>query len=162
TVMLVKETAQVARLRLLLVEPKARGLGVGMQLVEECIGFAREAGYRKITLWTHSVLTAARHIYRKTGFRLIDKKAHDEFGKRLVGGQGDVDLRAGTRALRRVDCAKKPPGKFLRKDKPMIDLHYWTTPNGHKITIFLEETGLPYKIFPVNIGKGEQFKREFL
>src|SRR3954468_14337976 len=45
---------------------------------------------------------------------------------------------------------------------PMIDLHYWTTPNGHKITIFLEETGLPYKIFPVNIGKGEQFKREFL
>jgi GSH-dependent disulfide-bond oxidoreductase len=45
---------------------------------------------------------------------------------------------------------------------PMIDLHYWTTPNGHKITIFLEETGLPYKIIPVNIGKGEQFKREFL
>src|SRR5262245_64197067 len=44
----------------------------------------------------------------------------------------------------------------------MIDLHYWTTPNGHKITIFLEETGLAYKIFPVNIGKGEQFKREFL
>ena len=44
----------------------------------------------------------------------------------------------------------------------MIDLHYWTTPNGHKITIFLEETGLPYKIFPVNIGKGEQFAKEFL
>src|SRR5438477_11692127 len=44
----------------------------------------------------------------------------------------------------------------------MIDLHYWTTPNGHKITIFLEEAGLPYRIFPVNIGKGEQFKREFL
>ena len=44
----------------------------------------------------------------------------------------------------------------------MIDLHYWTTPNGHKITMFLEETGLPYKIFPVNIGKGEQFKPEFL
>src|SRR3954468_14129363 len=45
---------------------------------------------------------------------------------------------------------------------PMIDLHYWTTPNGHKIAIFLEESGLPYKIVPVNIGKGEQFKREFL
>src|SRR4029078_2635086 len=44
----------------------------------------------------------------------------------------------------------------------MIDLHYWTTPNGHKVTIFLEEAGTPYKIFPVNIGKGEQFKREFL
>ena len=44
----------------------------------------------------------------------------------------------------------------------MIDLHYWTTPNGHKITMFLEETGLPYKVFPVNIGKGDQFKPEFL
>jgi GSH-dependent disulfide-bond oxidoreductase len=51
---------------------------------------------------------------------------------------------------------------FSVKDIAMIDLHYWTTPNGHKITIFLEETGLPYKIFPVNIGKGEQFKREFM
>ncbi len=50
----------------------------------------------------------------------------------------------------------------LTRNKTMIDLHYWTTPNGHKITIFLEEAGLPYKIFPVNIGKGEQFKREFL
>jgi GST-like protein len=49
-----------------------------------------------------------------------------------------------------------------QQDRPMIDLHYWTTPNGHKITMFLEETGLPYKIFPVNIGKGEQFKPEFL
>jgi DNA-binding MarR family transcriptional regulator/GNAT superfamily N-acetyltransferase len=92
TVMLVKETAQVARLRLLLVEPKARGLGLGLQLVEECIRFARQAGYRKITLWTHSVLTAARHVYRKTGFRLVDKKAHDEFGKRLVGETWELDL----------------------------------------------------------------------
>jgi GSH-dependent disulfide-bond oxidoreductase len=63
----------------------------------------------------------------------------------------------------------KPPGNAQligttsqRLGPTMIDLHYWTTPNGHKITIFLEETGLPYKIFPVNIGKGEQFKREFL
>jgi DNA-binding MarR family transcriptional regulator/N-acetylglutamate synthase-like GNAT family acetyltransferase len=92
TVMLVKETAQVARLRLLLVEPKARGLGLGLQLVEECIRFAREAGYRKITLWTHSVLTAARHVYRKTRFKLVDKKAHDEFGKRLVGETWELDL----------------------------------------------------------------------
>ena len=92
TVMLVKASAQVARLRLLLVEPKARGLGIGMQLVEECIGFAREVGYRKITLWTHSVLTAARHVYRKTGFKLVDKSAHDEFGKRLVGETWDLEL----------------------------------------------------------------------
>jgi GSH-dependent disulfide-bond oxidoreductase len=55
------------------------------------------------------------------------------------------------------------PTAHFRKDvTPMIDLHYWTTPNGHKITMFLEETGTPYKIFPVNIGKGEQFKPEFL
>src|SRR5215510_1876130 len=57
---------------------------------------------------------------------------------------------------------RRKPTSHNRWGLAMIDLHYWTTPNGHKITIFLEETGLPYKIFPVNIGKGEQFKREFL
>jgi GST-like protein len=57
------------------------------------------------------------------------------------------------------DVAKR---RITTRTVTMIDLHYWTTPNGHKITIFLEETGLPYKIFPVNIGKGEQFKRAFL
>src|ERR1700734_2223025 len=56
------------------------------------------------------------------------------------------------------DCAQPSAGQ----ERPMIDLHYWTTPNGHKVTMFLEETGLPYKIIPVNIGKGEQFKPEFL
>src|SRR5262245_28750111 len=74
---------------------------------------------------------------------------------------GMARLRAGRRQglpdhMQSRGIPLKPPGSA------MIDLHYWTTPNGHKITIFLEEAGLPYKIFPVNIGKGEQFKREFL
>jgi DNA-binding MarR family transcriptional regulator/N-acetylglutamate synthase-like GNAT family acetyltransferase len=92
SVMLVKETARVARLRMLLVEPQARGLGIGARLVEECIRFARQAGYRKITLWTHSVLTAARHVYQRAGFQLVDRRAHDEFGKRLMGETWDLTL----------------------------------------------------------------------
>jgi DNA-binding MarR family transcriptional regulator/GNAT superfamily N-acetyltransferase len=78
---LVKETDEVARLRLLIVDPKARGLGLGRDLVEHCIAFARNAGYRKITLWTHGVLTAARAIYQKTGFTLVKQWVHDDFGK---------------------------------------------------------------------------------
>ncbi len=69
-IFLVKETATLARIRLLLVDPKARGLGLGAHLADECIRFARGAGYKKITLWTHSVLSAARHIYQKAGFKL--------------------------------------------------------------------------------------------
>jgi DNA-binding MarR family transcriptional regulator/GNAT superfamily N-acetyltransferase len=82
-VMLVRETARVARLRLLLVEPSARGLGIGKRLVDECVAFARAAGYRKITLWTHTVLAAARRIYQDAGFRLVKTWRHDEFGKML-------------------------------------------------------------------------------
>jgi DNA-binding MarR family transcriptional regulator/GNAT superfamily N-acetyltransferase len=93
SVLLVKETGEVARLRLLLVEPKARGLGLGARLVEECVRFARAARYRKITLWTHSVLTAARHIYEQAGFALVDTKTHDEFGKELVGETWELELR---------------------------------------------------------------------
>ena len=93
SVLLVKETGEVARLRLLLVEPKARGLGLGARLVEECVRFARAARYRKITLWTHSVLTAARHIYEQAGFALVDTKTHDEFGKDLVGETWELELR---------------------------------------------------------------------
>jgi DNA-binding MarR family transcriptional regulator/GNAT superfamily N-acetyltransferase len=92
TVMLVKDSARVARLRLLLVEPKARGLGIGARLVDECVRFGRQAGYRKITLWTHSVLTAARHIYQQAGFRLVATDTHEEFGKRLTGETWDLVL----------------------------------------------------------------------
>ena len=92
SVLLVKETDEVARLRLLLVERRARGLGIGARLVEECVRFAREARYRKITLWTHSVLTTARHVYEQAGFKLVASKKHNEFGKELVGETWDLEL----------------------------------------------------------------------
>jgi GNAT superfamily N-acetyltransferase len=92
TVMLVKESARIARLRLLLVEPKARGLGIGARLVDECIRFGRQAGYRKITLWTHSVLTAARRLYQQAGFELTATDTHEEFGKKLTGETWDLTL----------------------------------------------------------------------
>jgi DNA-binding MarR family transcriptional regulator/N-acetylglutamate synthase-like GNAT family acetyltransferase len=91
-VMLVKESARVARLRLLLVEPSARGLGIGKRLVDECIAFARAAGYRRITLWTHTVLTAARRIYQGAGFRLVKTWHHDEFGKMLESESWELKL----------------------------------------------------------------------
>jgi DNA-binding MarR family transcriptional regulator/GNAT superfamily N-acetyltransferase len=81
SVFMVKESEQVARLRLLLLEPAARGEGLGKRLVDECIAFAREKGYREIVLWTHEVLTAARGIYAAAGFQLVDSYVHDDFGK---------------------------------------------------------------------------------
>lgn len=81
SVFLVKESDDIARLRLLLLTPSARGLGLGRQLVEACVAFARDAGYREIVLWTHAVLTAARRIYASTGFELVETWTHDEFGK---------------------------------------------------------------------------------
>jgi DNA-binding MarR family transcriptional regulator/GNAT superfamily N-acetyltransferase len=91
-IFLAKDSATVARIRLLLVEPQARGLGLGARLVDECLRFARHAGYNKVTLWTHSVLTAARHIYEKAGFKLMRSERHKDWGPPVVSEYWDLEL----------------------------------------------------------------------
>jgi GNAT superfamily N-acetyltransferase len=90
---IVKQSRTTAKLRLLLVEPKARGRGLGRRLVQECIAFAREKGYRKLVLWTQSNLDAARAIYKSCGFKRVKTERHAEFGVKLTGEYWELPLR---------------------------------------------------------------------
>lgn len=94
-VFVMRKSETVAQLRLLLVDPSARGLGLGKRLVRECTDFAREKGYRSIVLWTNSVLDAARHIYQAEGYRLTSEETHNHFGVDLVGQYWELDLGQG-------------------------------------------------------------------
>jgi DNA-binding MarR family transcriptional regulator/GNAT superfamily N-acetyltransferase len=92
SVFVVRKTDEIAKLRLLILDPKARRLGLGRRLVEECLRFARSAGYSSMTLWTQSILTAARTIYEQAGFRLIASEPHHSFGADLIGETWEREL----------------------------------------------------------------------
>ncbi len=92
SVFLVEQSKTVAKLRLLILDPRARGHGIGKRLVDECIAHARKLGYRKLTLWTQSCLLAAREIYRKAGFKLVSTEPHNSFGVELVGEYWELKL----------------------------------------------------------------------
>ena len=92
-VFVAKGSEEVAKLRLLHVEQEARGLGIGKRLVEECVRFARQAGYQTMTLWTQSILSAARRIYEQAGFRVVQEEQHRSFGKDLTAETWELNLR---------------------------------------------------------------------
>jgi GNAT superfamily N-acetyltransferase len=92
SVFLVKKSKTVAKLRLLLVEPQARGVGLGGRLIDECVRFARQAGYRKITLWTQGELKSARRLYQKAGFLMMGRKSHHDFGSNSVAETWEMKL----------------------------------------------------------------------
>jgi GNAT superfamily N-acetyltransferase len=92
SIFLVRESDEMAKLRLLLVAPAGRGRGLGRRLVEEAIAFARACGYRKITLWTQSILVSARKIYRDLGFVLVNTEPHRSFGQNLIGETWELKL----------------------------------------------------------------------
>jgi len=89
----VAKSKTVAKLRLLIVDPDARGLGIGRRLVEECVRFARTSGYRTLTLWTHSQLAAARRLYQDAGFTRTHQEKNHSFGKDLIDETWDLQLR---------------------------------------------------------------------
>ena len=92
TVFLVRSSEAVGQLRLMLVEPEARGHGIGTRLIQECLDFAREAGYSTVKLWTNSVLIDARRLYEKAGFRLVESEVYQAFGHDLVSEFWEIEL----------------------------------------------------------------------